>query len=179
MSEASLITSKKEILQTRARELAREPERGDVAVEHLEVIEFVLAHETYAIEAMYIRDVHTLRELTPVPCTPPFVLGLINVRGRILTVIDIKQFFELPQKGLTDLSKVLVIHTDEMDVGIVADAVKGVLSIPLKDIQPSLPTLTGIRAEYLRGVTKERLVILDARKLLSDPKIMVDEEVEG
>ncbi|HVF09987.1 MAG TPA: chemotaxis protein CheW [Abditibacteriaceae bacterium] len=179
MSEASLITARNEILQTRARELAREPERGDVAVEHLEVIEFVLAHETYAIEAIYIRDVHTLRELTPVPCTPPFVLGLINVRGRILTVIDIKQFFGLPQKGLTDLSKVLVIHTADMDVGIAADAVKGVLSIPLKDIQPSLPTLTGIRAEYLRGVTKERLVVLDARKLLSDPKIMVDEEVEG
>ena len=119
-----------------------------------------------------------MKELTPLPGTPPFVLGLINVRGQILSVIDIKKFFQLPEKGLTDLNKVIIVHTDKMELGILADAILGVRSIPLQEIQTSLPTLTGIRADFLRGVTKEPLVVLDGEKILSDRKIIVHEEVE-
>jgi purine-binding chemotaxis protein CheW len=64
-----------------------------------------------------------------------------------------------------------------MEFGILADVVLGVRRIPLTDIQPSLPTLTGIREDYLKGVTGEQVVILDAEKLLSDKKITVHEEV--
>src|SRR5439155_25417175 len=125
-----------------------------------------------------VREVYPLKELTPLPCTPPFVLGIINVRGKILSVIDIKKFFDLPEKGLTDLNKVIIVHADEMELGILADALLGVRAIPLEELQPSLPTLTGIRAEYLKGVTKDRLVILDTEKILSDKGIIVHEEVE-
>lgn len=169
---------KKKILKARAAALAREPGGGAAAEAYLEVVEFLLAHEKYAVESTYIREVCPLKEITPLPCTPPFVLGIINVRGQILSVMDIKKFFDLPQKGLTNLNKVIILHTDEMDLGILADAIVGTRSIPLKGIQPSLPTLTGIRAEYLRGVTNERLVVLDAAKILSDKRIIVHEEVE-
>jgi len=105
------------------------------------------------------------------------VLGVINVRGQILSVIDIKKFFDLPEKGLTDLNKVIIVNSDSMQLGVLADVILGVREIAEEDIQPSLPTLTGIRAEYLIGVAKERLVVLDARKLLSDGNIVVQEEV--
>jgi purine-binding chemotaxis protein CheW len=101
------------------------------------------------------------------------------VRGQILSVIDLKKFFDLPEKGLTDLNQVIVVQGDTMAFGILADAILGVRSIPLESIQPSLPTLTGIRAAHLKGVTSERLVILDATKLLADPTLIVFEEVEG
>lgn len=169
---------KKRIFRDRAKSLAKQPEREEGLEKYLEVVEFLLAHERYAIETAYIREVYPLRELASLPNTPPFVLGIINVRGQILSVIDIKKFFELPEKGITDLNKVIIIHTDEMELGILADAIIGVRSVPFKQLQPSLPTLTGVRGRYLKGVTKERLVVLDAHKIMSDKKIVVHEEVE-
>lgn len=147
--------------------------------EHIEVVEFVLAHERYAIESHYVREVTPLENLTPLPCTPAFVLGIVNVRGEILSVIDLKKFFDLPEKGLTDLNKVIVLQSGNMLFGILADVIAGVRCIPLTGIQPSLPTLTGVREEYLKGVTAERIVVLDAEKLLMDESIVVQEQVPG
>jgi purine-binding chemotaxis protein CheW len=172
------LEEKKKILKARAQALAREPEKQTALEDHIEVVEFLLAYEKYGIESYYVREVYPLRDLAPVPCTPPFVLGMINLRGQILSVIDLKKFFELPEKGLTDLNKVLVVRCDRMELGILADVILGVRTIPLQDLQSSLPTLTGVRAEYLRGVTKDRLVVLDVGKILSDPNIVVREQVE-
>jgi purine-binding chemotaxis protein CheW len=169
--------AQKWILKARAQALAREPQGEDTAA-CIEVVEFLLAYEKYGIESAYVREVYPLKALTPLPCTPPFVLGITNVRARILSVIDIKRFFDLPEQGLTDLNKVVIIYDDTMELGILADALLGVQSIPIEEIQPSLPTLTGIREEYLKGVTKERVVILDAGRILSDKKIIVHEEID-
>lgn len=167
------------ILKARAQALAREPGKTEAGAERLEVVEFLLAHETYAIESRHVREIFPLENLTPLPGTPVFVLGIINMRGEILSVIDIKKFFELLDKGLTDLNKVIVLQSENMLFGILADAIVGTRQIPLTAIQPSLPTLTGIREEYLKGVTAERTVVLDAAKLLADEKITVQEQVEG
>ncbi|MBI2748072.1 MAG: purine-binding chemotaxis protein CheW [Burkholderiales bacterium] len=167
----------KEILKARARALAREPRPAQEAADAIEVIEFVVGQERYAVESACVREIYPLNELTPLPCTPPFVLGVVNVRGQILSVIDVKKFFDLPEKGLTDLNKVVVLHSESMEFGVLADRVAGTRVVPLRELQPSLPTLTGIREEYLRGVTADRTVILDAGKLLSDPKIVVHEQV--
>jgi purine-binding chemotaxis protein CheW len=170
---------KKDILKARAKALAREPGMEGAAQEHLEVVEFLLAYEKYGIESSYVREVYPLKEITPLPCTPSFVLGIVNVRGQIVSVIDIKRFFDLPEAGLTDLNKVIIVREGQMELGILADVILGVRSLSIDEVQPSLPTLTGVREEYLRGVTKERVVILDAKKLLSDRKIVVHEEVAG
>jgi purine-binding chemotaxis protein CheW len=169
---------KKKILKARATALAREPEKTRTAV-CLEVIEFGLAKERYALETSYVREVYPFKELTPLPCTPPFVLGIVNVRGRILSVIDIRKFFDLPETGITDLHKIIVVHTDETEAGILADVVLGVQAIPRTELQPSLPTLTGIQELYLKGVTADRLLVLNVGKILSDEKIVVHEEVEA
>ncbi len=170
---------KQEVLKSRANALAQETKTVTVDETYLEVVEFHLEYEHYAIETSHIREVYPLKELTPVPCTAPFVLGIINIRGQILSVLDLKVFFHLPEKGLTDLNKVIILHSQAMEFGILADAILGVRSIPLNAIQPSLPTLTDIGADYLKGVTAERLVILDATKILSDKNIIVHEEVNG
>ena len=166
------------ILKARALALARKPEPAQAAGERIEVVEFLLAHERYALESQYVREVYPLENLTPLPCTPAFVLGIVNLRGEILSVIDIKKFFELPEKGLTDLNKVIVLQSGSMLFGVLADAILGVRSIARAEIQSSLPTLTGIREDYLTGVTKERVAILDAATLLSDRKLVVQEEVQ-
>lgn len=167
---------KRKILRARAKALAEQPEKKQED-EHIEIVEFRLAHEKYGIQSSYVSEIYPLKELTPVPCTPKFVAGIINVRGKILAVIDIKKFFEFPEKEKTEVYKIIIIHDDMMEFGILADAVLGTGQIPLRDIQPSLPTLTGIHAQYLRGVTKEQLVVLDAKKILCDKKIIVHDEI--
>lgn len=166
------------ILNERAQVLAREPEQAEVAGEDVEVLTFVLADERYAVASNYVREVSPLEQLTPLPCTPAFVLGIVNLRGEILSVIDIKKFFDLPEKGLTDLNKVIVLESENMIFGVLADAITGVRHIARSDIQPSPPTLTGIREDYMQGVTAGRVIVLDAEKLLHDEKLIVQEQVD-
>jgi purine-binding chemotaxis protein CheW len=167
---------KRAILRKRAKLLARQPLQEETGGA-LDVLEFLLTYETYAIEMRWVAETYPLKDLTPLPCTPPFVAGIINVRGRILSVIDIRKFFDLPEKGLTDLNRVIIVHNGEMEFGILADEILGTRSIPLSEVQPPLPTLSGIREEYLKGVTRERTAILDGARLLSDKNLIVHEEV--
>jgi len=166
---------KKKILKARADLLALEPEK-EREDEQIEVVEFLLSNEHYGIESHYIREVYPIKDFTPLPCAPPFVFGLINVRGLIISVIDIKKFFEMPEKGISDLNKVIIIHDEKMEFGILADSIAGERKIAVSEIGPPLPTLTGIREEFLRGVTGEQMVILDAKRLLADRNIVVHEE---
>jgi len=164
------------ILLQRARQLAEPPEH-EAAAAAIEVVTLLLAYETYAIETAYVREVYPLKDLTPLPCTPSFVAGIVNVRGQVMSVIDLKKLFELPEKGLTDLNKVVIISDGDMEFGILADAILDVRNVPLHEIQPGLPTLTGVREDYLKGITGERLVVLDAAKLLHNKDIVIHEEV--
>lgn len=169
---------KRAILKARARDLAQEPVHAKIGEHRFEVLEFLLADETYAVEASYIREVYPLKEFTPLPCTPPFLLGVVNVRGRLLSVIDIKKFFDLPEKGLTNLNRIIIVGTGRMELGILSDEIVGLRVISGDDLQRSLPTLSGIRREYLKGVTGEGVIVLEPEKLLSDRQIVIHEEVE-
>lgn len=164
------------ILKNRAEMLAREPEEATDG-ESIEIVEFLLAHERYGIESRSVREVYPIKDYTPLPGTPAFVLGLVNVRGQIISVIDIKRFFGLPDKGIGDLNKVIIIRDDTMEFGILADSILGVRPLMKNEIQPPLPTLTGIREEFIMGVTGERIVVLDAGKLLKDKDIVVHQEI--
>ncbi len=171
---------KRRILRARARALASPRKAEERAPgQQIEVVEFVLGPERYAIESSYIREIHPLNEFTPLPCAPAFVLGLVNVRGQILSIIDIKKLFDLPEKGLTDLNKVIIVQGSQMEIGVLADAIVGVRPVALDELHASLPTLTGIRAEYLKGITKDPLVVLDIESILSDARLVVNEEVNA
>lgn len=162
------------ILNDRARELAKETSAGNNHETTLSVVEFRIAHETYALELNRIRIIHPFKTLTFIPGTPDFIRGVINLRGEIISVVDLKVFFDLPDQDFTNLSQVIILSSDDMEFGILADAVLGVAEISKNDIQPSLPTLTGIRADYLKGVTGNGIVVLDVEKLLTDEKMCIN-----
>ncbi len=166
------------VLKARAKLLAREDNKEEAVEELIEVLEFKLADERYAIESIYIREVLPLKEFTPVSCTPSFVFGVINVRGQILSVIDLGKLFDIPENDASQLRKIIVIHSDYMEFGILSDEIMGTKDILTGTFQPSLPTLTGIREEFLKGVTPDGLVILDGGMLLEDKNIVVHEEVD-
>lgn len=165
------------ILKARARALAVEPELKEQERDPLETLEFLLAQERYGLDLKFVREVCPLRNLTAAPCTPAFVLGIIHVRGRILSVIDLKKFFGLPEKGLSDLNRVIVLRTEAMEFGILADAILGIRKLDACELGAELTTLSGLRKEFFRGVTPEGTIVLDAEKMLTDQSIIVHEEV--
>lgn len=168
---------KRTVLRSRAKTLSQELEKEGVDAYYLETLEFLLAHETYVIETMFVREVYPMTELTTLPCTPAFVFGLINVRGQIMTVIDMKKFFDLPERGITNLNKVIIVRKDTMELGILADEIIGIHNIPVNELQPPLSTMTGIHAEYLKGITGDHLIVLDMERFLTDGRLIVHDEV--
>lgn len=167
-------SQRRTILEKRARALALEPPPAPGP--GFEALEFLLAHEHYALETRWVSEVFPVRALTPLPGLPDFVLGIIHVRGRIVSVLDLRKFFELPSQGLSDLNKVIVLGGPEMEFGILCDAILGVRRFLNDDLTTSIPTLSGIRAQYLMGITQQREVVLDGLKLLTDPTIVIDAE---
>lgn len=167
-----------QILRSRARALSRRVQTGDESTDWLEVLEFQLAHERYAVEAQRVVEIQPLVDLAPLPCTPAFISGIVNVRGRITPVIDIKKFFDLPDPGLTDLHRIIVVRAHGLEVGLLADVVVAMHKVRADLLQTGLVTLTGIRSEYLRGVSPERIAVLDVERMLDDPKLCVEEHVK-
>lgn len=166
---------KRETLRARGRELAREADAERADDETIDVVEFALGNERYGVETGYVREVLPLREFTPLAGAPPFVLGVMSARGQILSIVDLKRLLDLPARGLGDLNKIVVLRGNGMEFGILADRVVGMRALSLQEIQSVPSTLAGIRDVYLRGVTAEQLIILDAHRLLTDQQLIVRE----
>jgi purine-binding chemotaxis protein CheW len=162
----------KRILRARARALGRSPDEAKADSATLRIVEFLLGKERYAIECKYVREIFPLKDITPLPRTPSFIAGIVNVRGRIVSVVNLKTLFDLPQLGLTDLNRVIILQEGRMEFGLLVDAVAGVRQIALGEIQPPLPTMTGLRARFSQGVTKDSLVILKADGILRDETLI-------
>lgn len=163
-------------LRARAQQLAKEPLRAAHDGPSVDVIVFALGTEVYALETAYVREVYPLKDFTALPGVPPFILGIVNVRGQILSVVDLKKFFGLANKGLGELNKVIILHNEHMEFGILADVILGNRPVFSMELQDSLPALTGIRAEYLKGVTSEALIVLDGQRILNDRRMLIHDE---
>jgi purine-binding chemotaxis protein CheW len=162
------------LLRMRAAVMAREPVQVNATGIILDVITFTLATETYAIEAAFVREVYPLNDFTPLPGVPSYILGIINVRGEIMPVVNLKKFFNLPEQGLGNLNKVIILRNDNMEFGILADDVCGTEAISTDAIKPLPPTVSAIGEVYLMGVTRENIIVLNAEKLLSDESMVVN-----
>lgn len=170
---------KEEVRKDRDKAHAVEPV-DDAGTESVEVVRFLLSGGDYAIESMYVRQVLPLGEITPLPSAPLFILGIINVRGKIVSVVDMRKLLNIPEGGGTEFNKVIILYNDCVEFGILVDSIFGIESVQLKDIegiQPALSALEGIPAEWFKGVTKERYTLLDAGKILSDERVIVHDEV--
>jgi purine-binding chemotaxis protein CheW len=165
----------KSIMEARARALTKvtETQTGEA----MSLVVFSLAGETYGVAAEYVQEIQPLGDVTPVPCTPDFVVGLMNVRGSIYSVVDIRSFFGVTKKEITGTTKVLLAKAGGLEVGILADDVSEAKSLLLSEIKP--PTLgnsTG-KEEYVSGVTKDMLTVLNLDAFLRDDRIIVRGEV--
>lgn len=163
------------VLRERAQKLAGR-DAGSVGAD-LEVVSFCLADERYALASRHVGEAFPLRGLTPLPCTPPFVAGVVNLRGQILSLVDLKVFFDLPPRKDDGDLMVILIRSETMEMGLLVDPPLEVRRLPLAAIHPPLATLTGVRSAYLHGLAERDLIVLDGRKILEDPSLRVMDEL--
>jgi len=159
-----------QVLRARAKLLARSSS-AVVEEDYIELLEFELNGEHYGFELSCLREVCTITDVTHIPCSPPFVRGVINVRGQIIPLIDMLILLNIGTVPTQRLNKAIILQRDKLVIGLLADEVLGATKIPTTSLQRAFAGFEGQSADYLRGVTKEKLIFLDGRKMLDDPQL--------
>ena len=155
-------------LQRRARQYAALPaEKDDEASGKRFVLTFSLGKERYAIDVQLVRLVRSVDKIFPVPGTPRFYPGVVNVRGSILTALDLRVFFDMPIDEGDKPHELIVVETNDLQIGLLAHHVYDVVSVP----DTTVEAIDDIR--YAHGVTADHLVLLDIARLFEDGRLIV------
>ena len=139
--------------------------------EVLQWVTYRLDEETYGINVMQVQEVLRYTEIAPVPGAPDYVLGIINLRGNVVTVIDTRARFGLPPTETTDNTRIVIIESDEQVVGILVDSVAEVVYLRSSEIDSTPNVGTEESAKFIQGVSNRNgnlLILVDLNKLLSD-----------
>lgn len=138
---------------------------------------FSLSDEKYAIDSRYISEVIYIKEITPLPCTPDFLLGIINIRGKIISVVDIRKFFGLAKRGITNLNRVIVVDNGDIEFGILADEIEGNNVIEIDSLQQNITKVTEVPDNFILGVSADNIIVIDIQELMTNDKIIIEEKV--
>lgn len=144
-------------------------EQKDTANE-MQLVVFDLASEYYGVDIGDVREIIRMQTITRVPGAPPFVEGIINLRGQVIPVVDLRKRLELDISEQTADSRIVWVTINDQDVGVMVDAVTEVLRIPISSIEPPSSMVSNVESDYLRGIAKmeDRLIILlDMSKVLA------------
>jgi purine-binding chemotaxis protein CheW len=127
-----------------------------------QLVVFELGAEFYGVEISRVHEIIRLQSVTHVPRAPAFVEGVINLRGKVIPVVDLRRRFGLPSAEHTRASRIVVLEIGDQVVGVIVDGVTEVLRVKTATVEPPSPVVAGIDSEYLQGIAKlpERLVIL-------------------
>lgn len=136
---------------------------------------FVLNREEYGIEIRYVTEIIGLQNITEVPDMPVYVRGVINLRGKVIPVMDVRLRFNLEERAYDDRTCIIVINIDDLSVGLIVDRVSEVLDIPKGDIEPPPKVRKGEGSRFVQGMGKvgeQTKIILNAHQLLFDVEDM-------
>ncbi|WP_196158160.1 chemotaxis protein CheW [Reinekea sp. G2M2-21] len=137
----------------------------------LQWVTFRLENETYGINVMQVREVLRYSEIAPVPGAPSYVIGIINLRGNVVTVVDTRERFGLPGSEITDNTRIVILETDNQVVGILVDAVAEVVYLRQSEIEVAPNVGNENNARYIQGVSHkndELLILIEIKNLLTD-----------
>jgi purine-binding chemotaxis protein CheW len=171
-------SEEKAIFRERAENLRRQGENQDFTGSRpMAVIN--LNSEYFGIDLGTVREFTDIRKVTPIPCCPTYIVGNMNLRGEILTLIDIRGVLNLPLGNLENTSKAMVVYIDDLIAGVIVDEVLDVMYLHLSEMMPVPAAVRSINDEYLRGTVaygEKMMAILDLPKILTQAGLMVDEE---
>ena len=138
--------------------------------ELLQLVTFSTGDEEFGVDILRVQEIIRTMAITKVPKAPEFVEGVINLRGKVIPIIDLRRRFGLQPKTHDKHTRIIVIEINNMIVGFVVDSVSEVLRIPASTVEPPPPVVAGLESEYISGVGKlhdRLLILLDLDKLLS------------
>ncbi len=137
--------------------------------DELQAVIFRLGNEIFGVDVHQVREIIKMREYTRIPNTPSYICGVINLRGQITTIIDLRKVFEMDSGSVGSDLRIIILDAKDVNVGVIVDSVLGVTRISTKDVEPP-PKITKTSAlEFINGIAKhdENLIILlDLEKLL-------------
>ncbi|WP_373284681.1 chemotaxis protein CheW [Ornithinibacillus halotolerans] len=146
------------------------------------VIVFQLKDEEFAVSVQQIGSIERIQPITRVPNTPEFVKGVINLRGVVTPIIDLRSRLGIEETEYSDSTRIIIVFLDEMEVGLIVDAANDVIDIPTSSIEPTPEVIGAVNEDYIEGVAKlenRLLILLDLRKILTNNEINELKHVEG
>lgn len=145
--------------------------KGVASKQEVQVVGFYLGDDEYAINIRCVREIHAMTEIRKVPKSPPFVEGVINLRGAIVPVIDLRKRFDLPVNQSGQTPKILIVELGKHQVGLIVDNVSEVMKFDSDSLEKTPPMFSAnIDSQYLQGVAKfeeQLIILLNVEKLLS------------
>ncbi len=144
--------------------------------ELLQLVTFSIGEEEFGVDILKVQEIIRTMEITKVPRAPEFVEGVINLRGKVIPIIDLRRRFGLTSKEHDKHTRIIVIEINNMIVGFVVDSVSEVLRIPASTVEPPPPVVAGMESDYISGVGKLQdrlLILLDLDRLLSNEDLNV------
>lgn len=145
----------------------------------LKVIVFSLLDEEYAIPVSQVRSIEKVQHITRVPRTEPYVKGVINLRGVVTPIIDLRTRFGMPETDYSDSTRIIIVATEDVEVGVVVDTANDVMDISTDTIEPPPEIVGSVEIEYLEGVAKldkRLLILLNLDKVLNPDRVS---KIEG
>jgi purine-binding chemotaxis protein CheW len=153
--------------------------QSHVLTDDEQVVVFDVANESYAVNIAHVAEIIRLQQITTIPGAPDSVEGVINLRGKVIPVLDLRKRFRLAMNEQTRSSRIVVVEINGQTLGLIVDGVSEVLRIPQDCIEPPSPLVTGIDSRYLRSIAKlegRLIVLLDLDQVLSP---IEQQQIEG
>ncbi|MEQ6375347.1 chemotaxis protein CheW [Bacillaceae bacterium S4-13-58] len=148
----------------------------------LKVIVFRLKDEEYGVPVQQVGSIERMQHITRVPNTPEFVKGVINLRGVVTPILDLRKRFGIENVDYTESTRIIIVYVDDIEVGLIVDAANDVIDIPTDAIEPAPEVVGTIDDDYIHGVAKldkRLLVLLDLKNTLSHGEVKEIKTMEG
>ena len=160
------------LLDERARRLAI-PLEAEEQGTSIDVVSFSIGSAKFLIDTKNVLEIVKLKEYTPVPGTPDFIVGITNLRGTIVALIELRKFFALPSRGLTDLTRIIVVGRDKFEFGILAEKAEQTHSFRQSLVLDVPDNISSGTAKYLKGVTADALLYLNIEAIIDDERMYI------
>ncbi|MCP4683993.1 MAG: chemotaxis protein CheW [bacterium] len=157
-----------------AEAVAKQEQNSQIESDELQLVSFNIGTEEFGVDILKVQEINRMVEITKVPQAPHYVEGVINLRGKVIPIVDLRKRFNLELKEHDKNTRIVVVDIGGNIMGMIVDSVSEVLRLPANTIEPPPEIVTGVNSEYIKGVAKleDRLLIfLDLSRVIDVSEI--------
>ena len=154
--------------------LKKSDTNGNIATKELQLVSFRVGSEDFGVDILQVQEINRMVEITGVPQAPPFIEGVINLRSKVVPIINLRRRFNIETKEPDKNTRIVVVDINGDKLGLIVDAVSEVLRLSVDSIEPPPELVTGVNSEYIKGVARlenRLLIFLDLSKVISTEEL--------